>query len=535
MSAGLVLVATPAIEIEWVSLLPVVIVLGAAVLGTLVEAFVPQQARRVIQVPLALLATAAAGLAALHMAMLPEESSLFAANGAVTVDPLAMYVQLAIAACTLLALLVIADRTVQGDDSFAPQASAVPASEYEEQARQAGLTQTDVFPLVMFAVGGMMLFPAAGDLITLFVALEVLSLPLYLLSGMARHRRLLSQEASLKYFLLGALAAAFFLFGAAWVYGATGTLNLAEIGTVVRSGTAVSSTILLVGVVLILVGLLFKVGAVPFHVWTPDVYQGAPTPITGFMAACTKIAAFGALLRVLYSVFPALDWDLTPVLWTVAILTMVVGTVIGLVQRDVKRLLAYSAIAHAGFILVGVASLNADGLTGSLFYLFTYGVSTVGAFGVISVVRQIDPEGHICGYATGLDQWRGLGRRSPLLAGTFAVFLLSFAGIPLTAGFVGKFAVFEAAFQSDGAVLAVVGLASSAAAAFFYARVIVAMFFEETPDAAEGLRAGLGIGVRTLGLTQIAVTVSLVFTLVAGIVPGWFLDFTASLSFMLVP
>ncbi|MDR3359882.1 MAG: NADH-quinone oxidoreductase subunit NuoN [Bifidobacteriaceae bacterium] len=533
MSAETVLAVGPVIEIAWGSLVPVLVVLGAAVVATLVEAFAPQRYRRHIQLPLAVAAVASAGLIALKTAVLPEDSTVFTANGAVVIDPMVMYLQLAITTCALLGIWVIGDRTVQGEDAFAPQASAVPASEYEEQARKAGLTQTDVFPLVLFATGGMMLFPAAGDLVTLFVALEVLSLPLYLLSGMARHRRLLSQEASLKYFLLGAFASAFFLFGAAWVYGATGTLNLAEIGQALQADALGRNTILLVGVVLVLVGLLFKVGAVPFHSWTPDVYQGAPTPITGFMAACTKIAAFGALLRVLYSVTPSLEWDLTPVLWTVAILTMVVGTVIGLVQTDVKRLLAYSAIAHAGFILVGVVSFSADGLTGSLFYLFTYGVSTVGAFGVVALVREVDAEGHMRGEATSLDQWRGLGRRSPVAAGTFAIFLLSFAGIPLTAGFVGKFAVFEAAFSAGGAPLAIIGLACSAAAAFFYARVIVAMFFTSAPEVLEAPEAGLGIGVRTLGLTQIAVGVALAFTLVLGVVPGWFLNFTEGLSLLL--
>ncbi|MDR2453389.1 MAG: NADH-quinone oxidoreductase subunit NuoN [Bifidobacteriaceae bacterium] len=538
MNGTAVLAAVPEIKIEWSSLLPVVIVLGAAILATLVEAFAPPAARRVIQVPLALLAVAGAGLAALRAAMEPAESSFMAANGAVAIDPMAVYLQLGITVCALLGLLVIADKTVQGDDAFAPQASAVPASAYEDQARRAGLSQTDVFPLVLFATGGMMLFPAAGDLITMFVALEVLSLPLYLLSGMARHRRLLSQEASLKYFLLGAFASAFFLFGAAWVYGATGTLNLHGIAETIREGVELNG-ILIVGVVLVLVGLLFKVGAVPFHSWTPDVYQGAPTPITGFMAACTKIAAFGALLRVLYAVTPDLAWDLTPVLWTVAIMTMVVGTVVGLVQRDVKRLLAYSAIAHAGFILTGVASFTEAGLSGSLFYLFTYGVATVGGFGLIALVREVDSEGHMRGEATGLDQWRGLGKRSPLLAGVFAVFLLSFAGIPLTAGFVGKFAVFAAAFGSGGEVLAVVGLACSAAAAFFYARVIVAMFFGgDKAGAWPGggpLPQGAGIGVRTLGLTQIAVFLSLAFTLVLGVAPGWFLNFTSELSLLLLP
>ncbi|MDR1440805.1 MAG: NADH-quinone oxidoreductase subunit NuoN [Bifidobacteriaceae bacterium] len=539
----------PEIDIDWSALGPVVMVLGAAVASTLIEAAASRQKDkdqrlavqpaylRVIQAAVALVSVAAAALMALQLAVKvhgEDGSAVLTANGAVIVDPLTIYIQLAVAVCALLGLFVIADRTVQGDDAFAPQASAVPGSDYENKARRRGMTQTDVYPLVLFATGGMMLFPAAGDLITMFVALEVLSLPLYLLAGMARHRRLLSQEASLKYFLLGAFGSAFFLFGGAWVYGATGSLKLLEIGAAV-SGATPLDPILLVGLVLILVGLFFKVGAVPFHSWTPDVYQGSPTPITGFMAACTKIAAFGVLLRVLYAVVPGLTWDLEPVLWTVSVLTMVVGTVIGLVQKDVKRMLAYSAIAHAGFILTGVTSMSADGLSGSLFYLFTYGVATIGGFGVIALVREVDSDGHLRGEATGLDQWRGLGKRSPVLAGTFAIFLLSFAGIPLTSGFVAKFAVFGAAFASGASPLAVVGLACSAAAAFFYARVIVAMFFEEAPDATGQLAesGGIGIGVRTLGLTQIAIGVSLAFTLVLGIVPGWFLSFTEGLSRLL--
>ncbi|MDR1635036.1 MAG: NADH-quinone oxidoreductase subunit NuoN [Bifidobacteriaceae bacterium] len=532
----------PDIVIDWTTLSPVIIVLGAAVASTLIEAVGARKARsgvavqppylRVVQAGVALLAVAAAGLMALRLALQSEDSIGLNGDGAVVVDPMTLYLQLAIAACALIGLLVIADRTVQGEDAFAPQAAAVPGSEYEHKARRRGMTQSDVFPLVLFATGGMMLFPAAADLITMFVALELLSLPLYLLAGMARHRRLLSQEASLKYFLLGAFGSAFFLFGAAWVYGATGTLELTGIAAAVATPTGLDR-ILVVGMVLILVGLFFKVGAAPFHSWTPDVYQGAPTAITGFMAACTKIAAFGALLRVIYSVAPALNWDLEPILWTVAILTMVVGTVVGLVQKDVKRMLAYSAIAHAGFIMTGVAAWSADGLTGSLFYLFTYGVATVGGFGVIALIREVDQEGHMRGEATGLDQWRGLGRRSPVLAGVFAVFLLSFAGIPLTSGFVAKFAVFAAAFGAGGWFLAVVGLACSAAAAFFYARVIVAMFFSSPPEEPSVAVSGVGIGVRTLGLTQLAVAVSLAFTVVVGVVPGWFLNFTRGLAQLL--
>ena len=222
--------------------------------------------------------------------------------------------------------------------------------------------QTEVFPLTMFAVGGMLLFGASDDLLTMFIALEVLSLPLYLLCGLARRRRLLSQEAAMKYFLLGAFSSAFFLYGVAMLYGYAGTLNLGGIAEAVASGSGKTS-LALIGTGLVLVGVLFKVGAVPFHSWIPDVYQGAPTPITAFMAAATKIAAFGAMLRIFYIALPGLRDDWRPVLWAVAILTMVVGTVTAVTQTDVKRMLAYSAVAHSGFILTGVIAGNEAGLS----------------------------------------------------------------------------------------------------------------------------------------------------------------------------
>jgi len=513
--------------IEWRLVLPVVVVLGGAVVSTLIEAFLRnRRVRKPIQVTWALAVVAVGGGIALKRAIDAGPLEV-TAQGSYLADPFAAFLQTAIAISALLALLVMADRVVQGEgeDAFSPQVAAIPGSDYETQATKAGLVLTDIYPLALFSVGGMMLFPAAGDLLTLFVALEVMSLPLYLLCGMARRRRLLSQEAAFKYFVLGALSSGFFLFGCAWLYGATGKLQLEEIFREIQSDSFSNRGFLLAGAVLVLVGLLFKVGAAPFHSWTPDVYQGAPTPVTGFMAACTKIAAFGALIRVLYGVLPGLQSDLKAMLWTVAIATMVIGTVVGVVQKDVKRLLAYSAIAHGGFVLTGLVSFNAEGLRAALFYLFTYGIATVGAFGVMALVREIDLEGHIKAEATGLDQWRGLGRRSPLLAGAFAVFLLAFAGIPLTAGFVGKFAVFGAAFQSGAWALGLVGVACSAAAAFFYARVIVAMFFSGEPG--DVVAAGYGSGVRTKGLTQVAVALSLGFTLVVGVLPGWLLDFAA--------
>jgi NADH-quinone oxidoreductase subunit N len=344
----------------------------------------------------------------------------------------------------------------------------------------------------------------------------VFSLPLYLLCGLARRRRLLSQEASLKYFLLGAFSSAFFLYGAAMLYGFAGSVHLADIGAAITGSndTAVSGRdgLLLLGVAMLAVGLLFKVGAAPFHVWTPDVYQGAPTPVTGFMAACTKVAAFGALLRVAYVALPGAAWDWRPAMWGVAILTMILGSVIAIVQTDVKRMLAYSSIAHAGFLLTGVLAMDKAGVTGVLFYLFAYGFTTIGAFALISLVRDATDEG-VGGEATHLSQWAGLGKRHPVAAGVFTLFLLAMAGIPLTSGFMGKYAVFAAAVANGAWVLALVGVLASAVAAFFYVRVIVLMYFSE-PTA----RAGSTVATPGFG-TLFAIMLAAVVTIVLGIVP----------------
>ena len=319
--------------------------------------------------------------------------------GSVAVDAPALFLQGTILLVGILGILLIAERQIpahaesesesgaRGLDSFTPQASAVVGSVAEKLATKAGVMQTEVFPLTLFAVGGMLLFPAANDLLTMFIALEVLSLPLYLMCGLARRRRLMSQEAALKYFLLGAFSSAFFLYGAAMLYGYAGTLSLSGIADAIHANTGKAS-LALIGVGLVLVGVLFKVGAVPFHSWIPDVYQGAPTPITAFMAAATKIAAFGALLRIFYVAVPEIRADWRPVLWAIAILTMVVGTVTAVTQTDVKRMLAYSAVAHTGFILTGVIALNESGLSSTLFYLFAYGFSTLGAFAVVGLVRD---------------------------------------------------------------------------------------------------------------------------------------------------
>jgi NADH-quinone oxidoreductase subunit N len=350
----------------------------------------------------------------------------------------------------------------------------------------------------------MMLFTVASDLVTLFVALEVFSLPLYLLAGLARRRRLLSQESALKYFLLGAYASAFFLFGAAFLYGYAGTISI--VGISAAAGSA-NDVFLLIGIVFISVGLLFKISAVPFHSWTPDVYQGAPTPITAFMAACTKVAAFGAILRIFYVGFAESQTIWRPIIITIAIITMLFGSIVAIAQRDVKRMLAYSSIAHAGFLLSGVVALNKDGLAASLFYLFAYGFATLAAFGIIALVR--DSSGEV----SDLNRWVGLGKKSPLTAAAFSFILLSFAGIPLTSGFVGKFAIFSAAYKSGNISLVVVGVLASAIAAFFYIRVIIMMFFT---DPANDSVSVIIPSVKS----KISISTSVVISIVLGIAPS---------------
>ncbi|MEU5437577.1 NADH-quinone oxidoreductase subunit NuoN [Streptomyces sp. NPDC020719] len=519
----------PAPHIEYAQLAPTLIVVGAAVLGVLVEAFVPRKSRYYVQVFLAVVALAAAFAAVVALAAggYGTTKAHIAAMGAIAVDGPALFLQGTILLASIVAIFTFAERRLDPEahgnrvDSFAAQAASVPGSDSEQAAVKAGFTTTEVFPLALFAISGMLVFPAANDLLTLFVALEVFSLPLYLLCALARRKRLMSQEAAVKYFLLGAFSSAFLLFGIALLYGYAGSVQYATIADVVDgtvrtvdpalAGTMGNDALLLIGGAMILMGLLFKVGAVPFHMWTPDVYQGAPTPVTGFMAAATKVAAFGALLRLLYVVLPGMRWDWRPVMWGVAIITMLGGAVVAITQTDIKRLLAYSSIAHAGFILAGVIATNADGISSVLFYLGAYSFVTIGAFAVVTLVRDAGGE------ATHLSKWAGLGRRSPLVAAAFAVFLLAFAGIPLTSGFSGKFAVFKAAAEGGAGALVVVGVVSSAVAAFFYIRVIVLMFFSE-PKA-----DGPTVAVPSV-LTTTAIGVGVAVTLVLGVAPQYFLD-----------
>jgi NADH-quinone oxidoreductase subunit N len=502
-------------ELSLAALAPLLFVFGAACVGVLIEAFWPRESRHPVQVTVALVGTLGALVCTLLLAVRDEAGNgEVTAAGALAIDGAALFLQATIAGLGALALLLFAERALDPARSAFVTSAAVPAgSPRDRELATSERVQTEVYPLATFAIGGMMLFTASNDLLIMFVALEVLSLPLYLISGLARRRRLLSQEAAVKYFLLGAFASAFFLYGLALVYGATGSVRLRDIH---EANLAQGTDILLVlGLALLVVGLLFKASVAPFHTWTPDVYQGAPTPVTAFMAACTKVAAFGAILRLLYVAFGGAEWSWRPLIYGVAIVSMVVGAVLGLTQTDLKRMLAYSSIAHAGFLLTGVLGLGeggeGSGLAATMFYLLTYGITTLGVFAVLTLVRDGDGE------ASHLSQWAGLASRSPLTAAVMSLFLLALAGIPVTAGFIGKFAVFRAAIEEGAWPLVLVALLASAVAAFFYLRVIVLMYF--SPPAVDGPTVGVP-GVPT----TIVLAVSATATLVLGIVPGPVLD-----------
>ena len=524
--------------IDYAALAPLFVVLGAACAAVLVEAFLPRHQRWPVQVALSL---AALGLAGLTLGLYAggEPAGITTIGDALAVDNPTLFLWGTLLALGLGSILLIADRSVEPGGAFVASAAGRAAvgggtmgtamggggdfaaddpDRSYGSPDQAPTMQTEVFPFTLFALGGMMTFVAANDLLTMFIALEVLSLPLYLMCGLARRRRLLSQEAAVKYFLLGAFASAFFLYGLALIYGYAGSVRFTDIANA-SAGSARSDTLLFGGLALLVVGLLFKGSVGPFHTWTPDVYQGAPTPVTAFMGACTKVAAFGGILRVLQVAFGATRWEWRGVLWAVAIVSMVIGAVLGLTQTDVKRMVAYSSVAHAGFLLIGAMAVTPEGVSGTLFYLLAYGFTTLAIFGVISLVRDADGE------ATHLSQWAGLSKRSPLTAGIMTFLLLALAGIPLTSGFTAKFAVFAAGIADGMAPLVVIALVLSAVTAFFYLRVIVLMYFSEP--------AADGPTVTVPGaFTTAAITLGVLLTLLLGIAPTLALEWASAGPFV---
>ena len=372
--------------------------------------------------------------------------------------------------------------------------------------RREGMDVGEFYFLMLMAAVGMMLLAGSRDLIVVFVSVELMSLAVYVLTGFNR-RDPRSAEGALKYFLMGAFASGFLLYGIALLFGATGSTNLALVTSEVARGAAEGNFLLYAGVALVVVGFAFKISAVPFHMWTPDVYEGAPTPVTGYMAAGVKAAAFAALLRIVtVELAPAASiWAV--VLWWLAVLTMVVPNLIALAQDNVKRMLAYSSIAHAGYLLVGVVAGSASGRAAALLYLAVYAVMTLGAFALVGVVASAEDS------RGGLADFRGLGWRRPLLGALLVLFLLSLAGFPPTGGFIGKLYLLLAAVESGHVTLAVVLVLTSFVSYYYYLRVIWKMYFEEAPEDA-ALPAAPGAAFR------LAAIVAAVLILVAGLFPG---------------
>ena len=378
-----------------------------------------------------------------------------------------------------------------------------------EYLTREGMEESEFYALAMFAVAGMMLMVAASDLMVMFIALETFSLALYVMVGF-RRRSLRSQESAMKYFLLGSFSSAFFLLGIALAYGAAGSTNFysaspgdPSILSYLNSTAPENLGLLVAGAGLLIVGLGFKVAAVPFHMWTPDAYQGAPSPVTGFMAASSKLAGFAALVRLVDVTLFGLRTDWRPLVIGIAVATMIVGSVVAVVQEDVKRMLAYSSIAHAGFVLTAVVATNNRGISSALFYLATYGLTVFGAFAVVSAISGRDEK------RVRLNQLRGLFFERPVMAGALTLFMLSLAGVPLTSGFIGKLVVFGAAIEAGFTWLVVVGVLASAIAAFFYLRVLVVMYMQESEEpvpTAEG-------GVLSYGIVGLAALATLVLGL----------------------
>jgi NADH-quinone oxidoreductase subunit N len=490
--APVVPIGTP--DLVFHPVLPELILCGAGIAGMLYEAFATRS-KPLIHLAIAVLGILAAGVAAVTLWGWTGDRTVL--GNTVAVDRFAVLAAVILSVAALVGCLFYTAFATRDPDAY----------------------RGEFYPLVLFATAGMTLIAAANDLILVFLALELLSLSLYVLTGITGRPR--SSEAAMKYFLLGAFSSAFFLYGVAMAYGAAGTTKIAGTSDVrslsaALAGTTGSQALALLALALLVIGFGFKISAAPFHMWTPDVYQGAPTPVTAYMSAATKVAAFFALIRVLDVAFQPLVWSWTPVIVALAVVSIVVGSVLAIAQTDIKRMLAYSSIAHAGFLLTGLTLANATGIRAALFYLVVYAAMTLGSFGVVMLIAGGDDQ------RTSLRDVAGLGRRRPFLAALMAVFLLSLAGIPPTAGFVAKVSVFSAAIEAGNWPLVVVAVVASVAAAFFYLRVIVYMYLrdpEEEPAAVisvpEDRRlAGAG-GVSTAAAALLAASV-----LVLGVFPG---------------
>jgi NADH-quinone oxidoreductase subunit N len=513
------------IPVEYHSVLPELVLIGGALALLVISSVLPKRKRRGLWSSLTVLVGfASLGVSAwLWNLVVNEKKSIITIGNSLNLDGYAVFFMLLVSGAVILTALV-ADSYLQRE----------------------GLDGPEFYVLMLLSASGAMIMAEANDLVVIFLGLEILSLSLYVMAGYHRRRRE-SGEAAMKYFVLGAFSSAIFLYGIALVYGATGSTRIDEIAKFLAQ-IDVTKGVLDAGIGLIIVGLGFKVAAVPFHTWTPDVYEGSPTPATGFMAATAKAAGFAALIRILISAFPTLAVDWRPIIWVLAVLTLLTGSILAIIQTNVKRMLAYSSISHAGYVLVGVQAASLSGVAGSLFYLMTYMFMVIGAFAVVSLVGG-KGEAH-----NDLASYRGLSTGRPLLAGFLTLFLLAQAGVPFTSGFFAKFYVVSAAVERGQYALAVIAMIAAAIAAFFYLRLAIVMYGSPADAAALGSAmessgagsggdpsggsssSGGGVAVATVATpvetsriaipirVAIALFICAVFTIGVGLAPGPMID-----------
>ncbi|MCU1454749.1 MAG: proton-translocating NADH-quinone oxidoreductase, chain [Acidimicrobiales bacterium] len=475
-------------SVAWSGLLPVLVLLGGAVVLMVVGALLPRRSRHSWHLWLTLLIAAGSiGCAVPLWFRVRDHGPLSILRDAVRVDGLALFLGIVIVVGVMLAALLT--------DGY---------------LRREELEGPEPYVLLMLSATGGLLMASANDLIVMFLGLEILSLAVYVLAGL-HVRRLRSGEAAMKYFVLGGFSSAFFLYGIALAYGATGSTNLTDIQRFLATNTLTNNGLLLASFALLLVGFGFKVAAAPFHSWAPDVYEGSPSPVVSFMASAVKAAAFAGLIRVFVYAFALDRHDWQPIVYVVAVLTLLVGSVLAVVQTNVKRMLAYSSINHAGFVLVGVQAASDRGVRSALFYLATYTFMVAGSFGVVTIVGRRGDNRHQ------LDDYKGLARTEPLLAFAFLVFLLAQAGVPFTSGLWAKFYVIGAAVEARSFWLALVAMLSTVISAFLYLRIVLAMYggADEADEAAPAVPR-----LRIPFAARIALVVSVVATIGFGLVPG---------------
>jgi len=505
--------------IEWFALSPYIALLAGALVLLLVGSLTPRWPRGWYAIVAATTAGVAAVLAGLQFAALETEAARTLVKGTIAHDRFGLLAIIAVCFTVVMSAMTTSDAA--SHDSL------------DTRSKSASRDSLEPYALMLTAALGAAVMVSANDLLAVFLGIEILSLSLYVLAASDR-RRAASQEAGLKYFILGGFASAFLLYGIALVYGKTGQTNFGGISTVLAAEVSLprNDTMLLAGVALLLVGFGFKVSLVPFHSWTPDVYQGAPTHVTGLMASLGKVAAVVAFVRLFVVAFPSSADDWRPAMFVLAILTLVVGSVLAIVQTDVKRMLAYSSISHAGFMLVGLeaaghigSSSAAEGVSSTITYVVLYSVLALGSFAAVSAVAAASGAASpgAASQSTSLDAFRGVAKRQPVFALGFTVLLLAQAGVPLTSGFVAKFGVIRAAVSTESYVLAIVAMVSAVIAAYLYLRIMVSMWLAE-PDSSASSPAVLTLP------TRVVLVASVVITLVLGILPSFVLDLGDSLT-----